>query len=118
MLDEHKIEDKIKITTFIEKVKEYGYDNIESTDHTFKRISQKQRKIYTEEELKKIIFNQKPIEVGMQKNKNYAVLYSFKENRYIKILLDPTPNKLYIVTFYILNKEQEKTIKDGKKISE
>lgn len=69
MLDEHKIENKLKITTFIEKIKEYGYENIEATSHTFTRLSQKQRKIYTEKALKDIIFNQKPLEVGKQKIK-------------------------------------------------
>ena len=113
MLEEHKVDDKIKVVAFVERVKAYGYSNIESTNHTFKRLSQKQREVYTEEELKRIIFNEKPLEVGIQKNRNYVVIYNFRLNKYIRILLDFTTNKIYIVTFYILNKEQQKDLTDG-----
>jgi hypothetical protein len=57
----------------------------------------------------KIIFNEKPIEVIIQNNKNHAVIYSYNK-KYLKVLLDFTLNKIYIVTFYILNKLQEDCI--------
>ncbi|MCK5624770.1 hypothetical protein KAI04_02930 [Candidatus Pacearchaeota archaeon] len=110
MIEEHKVKDKIKISIFLKKIKEYGYENIEATAHTFFRLSQKQREVYTEEVLKKIIFNEKPLEVSIQKNNNYAVIYLYKENKLLKILLDLTLNKVYIVSFYILNREQMKEI--------
>ncbi len=113
MFDEHKLKEKLKVSTFLRKIKEYGYDNIESTAHTFFRLSQKQRKIYTEEVLKNIIFNEKPIEVGIQNNDNYVPIYIWKENKILKIVLGLLTNKVYIVTFYILNKEQEANIKNG-----
>ncbi len=108
MFEEHKVKGKVKISIFLKKIEEYGYENIEATDHTFFRLSQKQREIYTEEVLKKIIFNEKPLEVCIQKNNNYAVIYLYKENKLLKILLDLTLNKVYIVSFYILNREQMK----------
>jgi hypothetical protein len=109
MFNEHKIKGKLKISEFSKLIIKYDDKNIEATGHTFFRLSEKQRKIYTEEELKKIISNDKPIEIGIQNNGNYSVIYNYKE-KYLKILLDFTPNKIYIVTFYILNREQEKDI--------
>ena len=113
MLDEHNIKEKIKISEFVKKIKGYGKDNIESTTHTFFRLNQKKRKIYTEEMLKEILFNEAPLEVSIQKNRNYATIYSFNkgQNR-LKILVSLTPNKVYIVTFYILNKIQSEIFKN------
>jgi len=114
MLDEHNLKEKIKVSEFIKKIKDYGENNIESTNHTFFRLNQKQRKIYTEEQLKTIIFNDIPVEVGVEKNGNYAVIYNFNEGKNrLKILLDLSPKKVYIVTFYILNKDQERLFKNG-----
>ena len=114
MFDEHKIKGKIKISDFIKELRDYGYDYIETTKHTFIRLSEKQRKIYTEKVLKNILFNETPLEVHLQKNDNYALIYNFDENKkLLKILVSLTPNKVYIVTFYILNKEQERAFKNG-----
>lgn len=112
MIREHNIRCKLKGSDFTKKIQEYNPENIESTGHTFFRLSEKQRKIYTENELKKIVLNDKPIEVWIQNNYNHAAIYNYK-NKYLKILLDFTLNKIYIVTFYILNKQQEKDIKNG-----
>ena len=113
MLDEHKVVDKLKISTFVQKIKEYGYNNIEATNHTFVRLSSKQRKIYTEKNLKDILFYETPIDVSLQRNNNYAVVYLFKGTKQLKIMLDLSLNKIYIVTFFILNKGQEVHSKDG-----
>jgi len=106
MFDEHKKEGKLKITEFAGKLEHYGKENTESTSHTFFRLDEKQRKIYTEEELKNILFEQRPLETVIQKNGNIAAIYKYGK-RFVKIMLDFTPNKIYIVTFYILNKQQE-----------
>ena len=111
MLDEHKVTEKIKVSEFIKEVKEYGYDYIEATKHTFFRLREKQRKIYTEETLKKIIFNETPIEVGREKNGSYAIIYNFNKDL-LKIIVNLTPKKVYIVTFYILDKEQKRLFKN------
>ena len=111
MIEEHKIKEKISIKTFIEKINNYGYENVEATSHTFLRLSQKQRKIYTEKELKETLFNKRPIEVSIENNNNYAVLYIYNNKKILKIILDFTINKVYIVTFYFLNKRQEGELK-------
>ena len=117
MIKEHEVDEKIKISTFIKKIKAYGYNNIETTAHTFFRLSEKQRKIYTEKELKTILFYETPLQVGIQQNGNYAVIYLYeKYKKLIKILLDLSIKKLYIVTFYFLDKRQTQEFKYGKNI--
>ena len=114
MFDEHKIKEKVKVSSFVKKIERYGHSNIETTTHTFFRLSEKQRKIYTEKDLKKIVFEDRPLEVSIQKNGNYAVIYTYdKEQKLLKVLLDLSTNKVYIVTFYILNRRQEKEFKNG-----
>lgn len=107
MHNEHKKEGKIKVSTFLNQIKAYKKENIETTAHTFFRLSQKQRKIYTDGELKKVITQNKPLEVVIQKNNNYAVTYQYSNNKYLKIIMSLLPKKVYIVTFYFLNKEQQ-----------
>lgn len=67
MYNEHCVQGKLKISTFTKKLQAYGIKNIETTAHTFIRLSEKQRKIYTEEELKNTLINLKPIEISIQK---------------------------------------------------
>ncbi|MBU2652470.1 MAG: hypothetical protein KKA81_16205 [Bacteroidetes bacterium] len=115
MLDEHKIGDKIKVSEFIKRVKQFGIGNIETTAHTFFRLSQRQRKIYTEDSLKEIVFNETPLEIGVEKNGNCAVIYNFdKGEALLKIIISLGSNKIYIVTFYILNKKQKENFENGK----
>jgi len=43
MFDEHKLAEKIKISEFIKEVKDYGYDYIETTKHTFFRLRERDK---------------------------------------------------------------------------
>ncbi|HJX50104.1 MAG TPA: hypothetical protein VJ438_01445 [Candidatus Nanoarchaeia archaeon] len=113
MEKEHRIIEEIKIIKFIQKVKAYGLDNIETTEHCFFRLSQKQRKIHTEEELKRIVWNEKPLLVGIETNGNYNAIYFYLRDKKIRIILRLSLKKLYIVTFYILNVKQEEQLKNG-----
>jgi len=107
MVSEHNKKGKISRKEFIELINKYK-NNIETTDHTFFRLSEKQRKIYTEEKLKNYLLNDEPIEVWVQENDNYAAFYKFDEQigRVIKIIIRISAHKIYIVTFYILNNDQ------------
>ncbi len=109
MIDGHKIESKISIKSFLIKFNNYSSEKIDITPHAFFRLSQKQRKLYKEEDLLNTIHSVMPIEVSIQKDGRYAVIYPF-ENKLLKVLLEIYPNKIYIVTFYILNKKQEEKI--------
>lgn len=105
MAEGHKIKKKVEITLFLECLKEYDKDNIESTSHTFFRLSNKQRKIYNESFIKEIIFNENPFLVGIQNNSLWAVFYKHDKDIF-RIILDIHPNKIYIVTFYIIDSTQ------------
>lgn len=114
MLDEHKKVGKISKKSFLDAIRKLSEDDIEITSHTFFRLSEKQRKIYEGDKLKKIIFNQDPLEIIEQQNGNLAVLYPYENNKILKILLKMNRKSIYIVTFYILNKQQMDEFKDGK----
>jgi len=99
--DSTKIKKKVEIKDFINIIKKYNAEQIECTIHTFFRLSQKQRKIFTSEELKNILLKETPFLVGIQNNDNYAVFYKQKE-RNLKIILVIEPRKVKIVTFYYI----------------
>jgi hypothetical protein len=105
MFDETKIEKKIDIIEFTNFIKEYKEEQIECSSHTFFRLSEKQRQIFTCSELKKIITKEAPFLVGIQHNKNYAVFYKY-QNRNLKIILNFNNRKVKIVTFYFIQEWQ------------
>lgn len=111
MIWDHDINEKISKKEFLKKIKHFEGKDIEVTRHAFFRLNQKQRKVYEDGILKDFVLNKTPVEIGKQKNGNLAVLYYYKEDKIIKILLKLLPNKIYIVTFYILNKQQMKELK-------
>jgi len=105
MFNNKKIKKRVDINEFVKFIKEYKKEQIECTDHTFFRLSQKQREIFTCEELKKILFDEKPFLVGIQHNENYAVFYKYK-NKNIRIILGINSQKINIVTFYYIEQWQ------------
>ena len=107
----HRIERKVEIDEFLELMKNYSKEKIECTKHTFFRLSEKQRKIFKDEDILRYILEQKPIFVGTQYNGAYAVFYDYKEKDVIRIVLDIKPNKIEVVTFYIIDKKQVPIIK-------
>jgi len=109
MIKEHEKKGKIKVDNFLKKVRGCGGE-LETTDHTFFRLSEQQRKIYDERVLKDFIFNKHPLEVWEQENENLAVFYDFENGRVLKIILNFRMNKIYIVTFYILNSKQKELL--------
>lgn len=102
----HKIEKKVEIETFLDTIKNYTKDQINTTDHTFFRLSEKQRKIFKDEVLKEYLLAKIPILVGIQFNGNHAVFYDYRKNEALKLILDMQPNKIEIVTFYIIDKSE------------
>jgi len=100
-LDATKIEKKVSIDGFIKIIEKYKPEQIECTEHTFFRLSQKQRGIFTCEKLKKILLSEKPFLVGIQYNSNYAVFYKHN-NKNLKIIIAIETRKVKIVTFYYI----------------
>jgi len=76
MFDLNKIKKKVEVKEFLDFLKDYSSENIECTQHPFFRLSEKQRKIFTCDELKRILTKETPFLVGLQNNDNYAVFYT------------------------------------------
>lgn len=107
MIKGHRIESFEDVAIFFERISSFDSAAIECTSHTFFRLSEKQRKIFTCDALKEILLNKMPLKVGVQYNGNYAVFYKAKEKLHvIRIILDFKPAQISIVTFYIIDVEQ------------
>ena len=106
MVKGHKIEKKVEVEAFLDIIKNYKKEQINTTDHTFFRLSEKQRKIFKDEVLKEYLLAKTPILVGIQFNGNYAVFYDYSKNEVLRLMLDIQSNKIEIVTFYLPDKTQ------------
>ena len=102
----HKIEKKIEVKTFLETIKNYTEEQIVTTQHTFFRLDEEERKIFKEAMLKENLVTKIPIVVGIQHNRNYAVFYDYSKNEALRLIIDIQPNKIEIVTFYIIDKNE------------
>ena len=99
------IKKRIDINEFIQLIKKYTNEQIECTEHTFFRLSEKQRKIYTCKELKRILFQTNPFLVGIQYNENYAIFYKY-QGKILKMIVSINNRKVNIVTFYFIEEWQ------------
>lgn len=111
MVEGHRIERKIKVNDFLDMLKDYSREKIECTDHTFFRLSEKQRKVFKCERIRDYLLNEIPHLVGIQYNQCYAVFYKYKNKRFIRITLDISLNKIGVVTFYMVDDYQLPKIK-------
>ncbi|MBR9701428.1 hypothetical protein GOV13_00735 [Candidatus Pacearchaeota archaeon] len=105
MFNGTKIEKKVDIANFLEFLKDYKKEQIECTHHTFFRLSEKQRKIFTCKQLREIITTKRPFLVGIQYNQNYAIFYKH-QNKNLKIIVNFNNRKVKIVTFYFIEEWQ------------
>jgi len=103
--ENNRIKKRVEVEEFLKLLKEYKPEQIECTSHTFFRLSEKQRKIYTYEELKKVLTKEKPFLVGFQHNENYATFYRYK-GKNLKIIVAFNDRKIKIVTFYFIEEWQ------------
>tara|TARA_Y100000310_G_C20432611_1_gene692204 strand:- start:119 stop:451 length:333 start_codon:yes stop_codon:yes gene_type:complete len=97
---------RIETNDFLELIKPYSKEQIECTDHTSFRLSEKQRKVLTCEKLKEYLLHEIPFLVGIQNNKNYAVFYNEKKNKFMRMIIDIQIAKINIVTFYFIEQWQ------------
>ena len=102
----HKLEKRISIEKFLDTIKNYTNEQILTTEHTFFRLDEEERKIFKESVLKEYLTTRIPILVGIQFNGNYAVFYDYSKNEVLRLMLDIQPNKIEIVTFYLPDKTQ------------
>jgi len=102
----HRVEKRIKVNIFLETIKNYTKKQIVTTQHTFFRLEEEERKIFKEAVLREYLITKIPILVGIQFNRNYAVFYNYSKNEAIRFVIDMLPNKIEIVTFYIIDKSE------------
>ena len=56
--------------------------------------------------LKDYLTAKTPVLAGIQHNSNYAVFYDYSKNEALSLILDMQPDKIEIVTFYIIDKSE------------
>ncbi|MBR9675707.1 hypothetical protein GOV05_01730 [Candidatus Woesearchaeota archaeon] len=103
MVQGHRIEKKISVTEFLESMKYYSRKDITCTKHTFFRLSENQRKLFKCDNIIDFLLTDKPTLVGLQYNQCYAVFYKDKTKNYLRIIIEIKPNKIEIVTFYVID---------------
>ena len=96
----HIINREISVKEFQEQLAYYSKEQVQCTDHTFFRLSEKQRKLFKCEEIKEMLFGQTPVFVGIQNNGNYAVFYNVENQDLMRIMLDVQLKRIDVVTFY------------------
>ena len=101
MLDPNKIKKKVPVNDFIGLIRKYNPSNIEDSGHAFKRLSQKQREIFSIEEIRNILLKDKPFLVGIQENGNHAAFYKH-QGKNLRMILKFEATKVKIVAFYYI----------------
>ena len=99
MLDPNKIKIKSSVKEFITLIRRYSPKSIEDSGHAFKRLSQRQRELFTIEEVRKILLENHPFLVGIQTNNNYAVFYKH-QGKNLRMIIKLESQKVKIVTLY------------------
>lgn len=93
MVKGHKIEEKIGIDKFLDIIKNYTNEQITTTEHTFFRLDEEERKIFKESVLKDYLTSKVPILAGLQYNLNYAVFYDYDRRKALRIIIDSKQKK-------------------------
>jgi len=101
----YRIEKFEDVAVFRERMKNFDPNTIECTEHTFFRLSEGQRKIFRCDDLKSVLLNDIPLRIGIQYDRKYAIYYNY-QGRVLKMLLSLSPNKIRIVTFWLINRNQ------------
>jgi len=105
MFEETKIKEKVGIQKFLRVIQKYSDKDIVCTQHTFFRLSEKQRKIFTCKDLREVLLTKKPFLVGIQYNNNYAIFYKYNRKN-LKMIIGIGKRKIDIVTFYFIKEWQ------------
>ena len=101
----HKIKKKVEVNTFLEMIQEFEEKDIRISPHSFFRFNEKQRETYNQKFISEILLHETPFLVGIQNNGLWALFYKYKKEIW-RIIVDFQIDKIYIVTFYKINREQ------------
>lgn len=110
-MNSHKIKELVDTREFVESIRNYNPEDVICTKHTFFRLSEKQKERFTCETIREYLFEAIPVLVGIQYNGCYAVFYKYIEQRIIRIIIDIKLDKIYVVTFYVIERSQMPVIK-------
>ncbi len=111
MIDSQKITEPVKVEDFIEKIKDYGPNDVVCTGHPLFRLSEKQKETFNCGTINQYLFEEIPVLVGIQKNGRYSVFYKHTKQRYMKIIIIIKVDRIEIVTIYVIEKSQLPIIK-------
>lgn len=79
---------------------------IKVSNHAFDHLSDKQRKVFKQEELIDMIAKETPRKVYLQENKRYAI-YFRKQDGYRKVIVELIKDKITVITFMNLKEIQK-----------
>lgn len=105
MFSDTQIKKKLSNLDFIKIMGKFSEKQIKCTEHTFFRLSKSQKKMFTCDEIRKVLLKDHPFLVGVQYNENHAVFYKYKSKN-LKIILSIKDRKVNIVTFYFIKEWQ------------
>jgi len=109
MIFGHKIKKEVVVNTFLDRIRDIKEENIETSSHSFTRFNEEQRKKYDRKFICDILLHETPFLVGIQNNDLWALFYGPKKEIW-RVMIDLKIDKIYIVTFYKINREQVPTI--------
>ena len=101
MAQGHKIEREVDIKDYLSMIKGRHELSITTTNHTFFRLNERQRKIFKESSIKDILLRQVPLMVGIQYNRNYAAFYRLNGG-IMRFILDIASHEIKVVAFYVI----------------
>lgn len=102
----HRIKEKIRNEEFIEILSHYQDSDIYSTEHTFDRLNENERKIFKHDDLITIVRQKRIFLVGIQYNGLFTVIFDFSKNEAVRMVFEVHPFKIEIITFYLVNKNE------------
>lgn len=111
MVKGHRIERAVKVSTFLEMMKDYSKNQINCTHHTFFRLSEKQRELFKCDSIRDILLGEEPVLVGIQYNGCHTAFYKYENKRFIRVIIELTLDKIDVVTFYVVEENQLPTLK-------
>ena len=73
-------------------------NKIHVSPHALFPINNTQKDFYNEDMLTRTLLNEKPYDIGLQRNGRYSVFYK-RKNGYLQLVVDVQKNRLEVVTF-------------------
>ncbi len=94
-MNTRKVVDEVSVSEFKRKLKLKPH---QVSQHALDHISSNQRGIYSEDVLLKILNENNPRKIGVQRNGHLRVLYR-RENDFFEMILAEKTNRFEIITF-------------------